>query len=141
MTAQHKAALVTIGEAAAKTGVSAKMIRHYEQSGLLPAPTRTDAGYRLYNSQQLQQLKFIRQARALGFSSAQITSLLDLWHNPQRASRDVKQLAQQHLLQIEEKITELQQMQQLLQQLADSCRGDSQPHCAILTGLLTPVKT
>lgn len=127
--------LVTIGQAAKQTGLSAKMIRHYEEAGLLKKAHRTDAGYRLYNSQQLQQLSFIKQARTLGFSIAQVRSLLDLWRNPQRSSKEVKQLAEQHLDEIKQKVAELQQMQKVLQQLADSCCGDDQPQCAILDGL------
>jgi len=127
--------LVTIGQAAKQTGLSAKMIRHYEEAGLLKKAHRTDAGYRLYNSQQLQQLTFIKQARTLGFSIAQVSSLLDLWRNPQRSSKEVKQLAEQHLDEIKQKVVELQQMQKVLQQLADSCCGDDQPQCAILDGL------
>ena len=127
--------LLTIGEAAAASGLSAKMIRNYEQSGLLQKPARTDAGYRLYNQQQVQQLKFIQQARKLGFSLSEIGSLLQLWQNPERESRAVKQLAEQHLADIERKIAELQHMQQLLQQLADSCNADNSPDCAILAAL------
>jgi len=127
--------LVTIGQAAKQTGLSAKMIRYYEEAGLLKKAHRTDAGYRLYNSQQLQQLSFIKQARTLGFSIAQVSSLLDLWRNPQRSSKEVKQLAEQHLDEIKQKVAELQQMQKVLQQLADSCCGDDQPHCSILDGL------
>ena len=127
--------LVTIGQAAKQTGLSAKMIRHYEDAGLLHKANRTDSGYRLYNSQQLQQLSFIKQARTLGFSIAQISSLLGLWRDPQRSSREVKQLAEVHLDEIKQKVAELQQMQKVLQQLADSCCGDDQPQCAILDGL------
>ncbi|WP_337842668.1 Cu(I)-responsive transcriptional regulator [Rheinheimera sp.] len=127
--------LVTIGEAAAVSGVSAKMIRHYEDIGVLQKTSRTDAGYRLYNSQQLQQLGFIRQARNLGFSLIQIESLLALWRDPNRSSRDVKQLAELHLAEIRQKIAELSQMEQVLQQLSDRCCGDLSPHCAILDGL------
>jgi Cu+-exporting ATPase len=89
----------------------------------------------LYNGQQVQQLSFIRQARALGFSLLQIGSLLDLWRDPNRSSKEVKQLAELHLDEIKQKVAELQQMQQVLQQLADSCCGDDQPQCAILDGL------
>ncbi|MBU0911371.1 MAG: Cu(I)-responsive transcriptional regulator [Gammaproteobacteria bacterium] len=128
--------LVTIGQAAKQTGLSAKMIRHYEEAGLLHKANRTDAGYRLYNSQQLQQLGFIKQARTLGFSIAQISSLLGLWRDPQRSSKEVKQLAEVHLDEIKQKVAELQQMQLLLQQLADSCCGNDQPQCAILDGLM-----
>ncbi|HEX5792492.1 MAG TPA: Cu(I)-responsive transcriptional regulator [Rheinheimera sp.] len=127
--------LLTIGAAAKASGLSAKMIRQYEQNGLLGKAPRTDAGYRLYNSQQLQQLGFIARARKLGFSLAEIQSLLKLWQDPQRESRAVKQLAQQHLVDIQQKITELQQMQQTLTALAASCAGDDGPHCSILQQL------
>lgn len=127
--------LVTIGDAAKKSGLTAKMIRHYEQSGLLQKSPRTESGYRLYNSEQVNQLRFIRQARNLGFSLSDIHSLLALWQDPQRESRAVKQLAQQHLAEIAAKITELQHMQQILTALSDSCRGDGSPHCAILKQL------
>lgn len=128
--------LLTIGEAARHSGLSAKMIRHYEQSGLLGKAPRTDAGYRLYNSQQLQQLGFIARARKLGFSLAEIQSLLQLWQDPARESRAVKQLAEQHLTDIDSKISELQQMRKTLAQLADSCAGDDKPHCSILQQLV-----
>ena len=127
-------ALLTIGQASAQSGVSAKMIRHYEQLGLL-CSSRTAAGYRLYNTNQLQQLLFIRKARDLGFSSNRIKELLLLWQNPARPSREVKQLATVHLAEISAKIAQLQQMQLLLQQLADACDGNDAPHCAILTAL------
>jgi len=127
--------LLTIGEAARHSGLSAKMIRHYEQSGLLGKAARTEAGYRLYNSQQLQQLGFIARARKLGFSLAEIQSLLQLWQDPARESRSVKQLAEQHLADIDAKISELQQMRETLALLADSCAGDTNPHCSILQQL------
>ena len=132
------ATLLTIGDAAKESGLSAKMIRHYEQSGLLRKSPRTDAGYRLYNSEQINQLRFIRQARNLGFSLHDIQSLLALWQDPQRESRVVKQLAQQHLDEIAGKIAELQRMQQVLTALADSCRADGSPHCHILQQLAKP---
>ncbi len=132
------ATLLTIGDAAKASGLSAKMIRHYEQSGILKKSPRTDSGYRLYNSEQVNQLRFIRQARNLGFSLANIQSLLELWQNPERESRAVKQLAQQHLSDIAAKIAELQHMQQVLSALADSCRGDGSPHCNILNQLAKP---
>lgn len=127
--------LLTIGEAARHSGLSAKMIRHYEQNGLLSKAPRTDAGYRLYNSQQLQQLGFIARARKLGFSLAEIQSLLQLWQDPARESRSVKQLAEQHLADIDAKISELKQMRETLAALADSCAGDSKPYCSILQRL------
>lgn len=127
--------LLTIGNAAKVSGLSAKMIRHYEQCGLLSDSIRTDAGYRLYNRQQLQQLGFIARARKLGFSLNEIQSLLQLWRDPDRESREVKQLAEQHLADIKKKISELQQMQEVLQELSECCSGDQSSHCAILAGL------
>jgi Cu(I)-responsive transcriptional regulator len=127
--------LITIGNAAKASGLTAKMIRHYEQSGILQRPARTEAGYRLYNNEQLNQLKFIRQARNLGFSLHEIKSLLNLWQDPERESRAVKLMAEQHLHEIETKISELQHIQQVLTELATSCRGDSSPDCSILQQL------
>ncbi|WP_438864881.1 Cu(I)-responsive transcriptional regulator [Neptunicella sp.] len=127
--------LVTIGEAANITGLSAKMIRHYEVNGLIPKVTRTDAQYRLYNSQQLKLLGVIKQAKKLGFSLVQIQALSDLWQNPNRASREVKQLAEEHLDEINLKIKELKQMKKELQELANNCNGDENASCSILDGL------
>lgn len=127
--------LVTIGTAASLSGVSAKMIRHYEEIGVLKKASRTDAGYRLYNQAQLQQLGFIRRARNLGFPMTEIQSLLKLWLDTGRESRNVKQLALSHLQYINDKILELEQMRGVLQQLADQCDGDDNPDCPILDGL------
>jgi Cu(I)-responsive transcriptional regulator len=129
------AKLVTIGKAASLTGVSAKMIRHYEKIGVLKKASRTDSGYRLYNQAQIQQLGFIRQARNLGFSMFEIQSLLEFWLDTDRESRNVKQLALSHLQHITNKISELEQMRDVLQQLADQCDGDDSPLCPILDGL------
>jgi Cu(I)-responsive transcriptional regulator len=127
--------LVTIGKASSLTGVSAKMIRYYEEIGILKEANRTEAGYRLYNQAQLQQLGFIRRARNLGFSMTEIQSLLKFWLDTDRESRDVKQLALSHLHEINEKIVELEQMREVLQTLADKCDGDDNPDCPILEGL------
>lgn len=124
-----------IGEAADAAGVSAKMIRHYEQIGLLPVAARTQAGYRQYGAHEVSILHFIRQARRLGFSIEQIAGLLGLWSNRERSSREVKALAQQHLQQLEDKLQELQTMKQALQRLVQACAGDEHSHCAILEGL------
>ena len=129
------AELFTIGEAAKRTGLSPRMIRHYESCGLLPGTLRTDAGYRLYSTTQLQLLGIIAQARVLGFSLEQIQSILSLWQNPDRSSAQVKSLTALHLQTIAEKIAQLQRMQQQLQKLSDQCAGDDNPACAILTGL------
>ncbi|MBC3766158.1 Cu(I)-responsive transcriptional regulator [Neptunicella marina] len=130
--------LLTIGAAAKASGLTAKMIRHYEQLGLLRKMPRTESGYRLYNSEHIDQLRFIRQARNLGFSLSDIQSLLELWHDSQRESRAVKQIAEQHLSEIKAKISELKHMQQILSDLADNCRGDGSPDCNILKQLAKP---
>ena len=127
--------LTTIGEAATISGLSAKMIRHYETIGLLAKANRTDGGYRLYNPQQLKVMGVIKQAKKLGFSLNQTHSLVDLWQNPKRASREVKQLAEQHLVEINEKINELEQMKQALQTLSNNCNADDNASCSILDDL------
>jgi Cu(I)-responsive transcriptional regulator len=127
--------LVTIGKASLLTGVSIKMIRYYEEIGVLKEASRTDAGYRLYNQAQLQQLGFIRRARNLGFSMTEIHSLLKFWLDTNRESRHVKQLALSHLEQINEKILELEKMKETLQELAEHCDGNDNSDCPILNGL------
>lgn len=126
---------MNIGEAAAAAGVSPKMIRHYEQIGLVPAATRTEAGYRQYSERDVSILRFIRQSRRLGFSMEQIAGLLSLWSNRRRTSREVKALAQGHLDALEEKMRELAQMQAALTRLVATCHGDDDPDCAILDEL------
>jgi MerR family copper efflux transcriptional regulator len=124
-----------IGQAASQSGVSAKMIRHYETLGLLPAVPRTDAGYRQYGDRQIYTLRFIRRARALGFSMAEIAELLKLWQNQGRASADVKRIALAHVADLERRIAEMEAMRQTLQQLAQCCQGNSRPDCPILSEL------
>jgi MerR family copper efflux transcriptional regulator len=127
-----------IGEAAERTGVTAKMIRHYESIGLIPAASRTFANYRLYHDADLHRLRFIKRSRTLGFSMKQIEALLDLWNNPQRASAQVKKLARAHAEELGEKIRELQAMQRTLLALATHCHGDARPECPILDDLGAP---
>lgn len=127
--------MITIGQAAEQSGISAKMIRHYETIGLLPPSQRSPSGYRLYNEQDIHTLNFIRQARSLGFSLDQIDQLLSLWRDQRRASADVKSLALGHIDELEAKIRDLQAMRDVLQQLASSCHGDHRPECPILAGL------
>ena len=127
--------LFNIGQAASQSGVSAKMIRHYESLGLLPAVQRTDAGYRQYGDKQVHTLRFIRRARLLGFSMVEIAELLKLWQNKRRASADVKRIALAHVADLERRIAEMAAMKQTLQQLAHCCAGDSRPDCPILGGL------
>jgi MerR family copper efflux transcriptional regulator len=127
--------LHNIGEAAARSGVSAKMIRHYESIGLIPAPSRTFANYRLYGDSDLHRLRFIKRARTLGFSIKQIETLLGLWGDPGRSSSEVKRLAQAHADELAQKIVEMQAMQRTLEELARHCHGDHRPECPILDDL------
>ena len=124
-----------IGEASAATGVSAKMIRQYESTGLIPAASRTFAGYRLYADADLHRLRFIRRCRLLGFSMKQIELLLGLWNNRERASSEVKALAQAHADDLARRIAEMQAMQRTLENLARHCHGDGRPECPILDDL------
>lgn len=124
-----------IGPAAKASGVSAKMIRHYEAIGLIQSGARQTNGYRDYDSRDVHELRFIRSARDLGFSLDEIRTLLDLWRDKGRSSRDVHQLAARHLTEIEDKIVELQAMAATLRELLHACKGDSRPDCPILDGI------
>ncbi|HSI49991.1 MAG TPA: Cu(I)-responsive transcriptional regulator [Ideonella sp.] len=126
---------MNIGEAAKASGVSAKMIRHYESVGLFPEASRTEAGYRQYSEKEVSTLRFVRQSRDLGFSIEQIRELLGLWQNRRRPSRQVKALAEAHLQELEQKLQELQAMKSTLQHLVHCCHGDDRPDCPILDTL------
>jgi Cu(I)-responsive transcriptional regulator len=126
---------MNIGEAAKTSGVSAKMIRHYEQVGLLPQAQRTDAGYRKYGDKDVHTLRFIRQSRDLGFSIEQIGELLALWQDRRRPSRQVKALAQAHIQELEQKVQDLLAMKETLSHLVHCCHGDERPDCPILESL------
>lgn len=127
--------LHNIGEASAATGISAKMIRHYESIGLIPQAGRTFAGYRLYGEADLHRLRFIRRGRTLGFSMKQIEALLALWNDQSRASAEVKKLAQSHVEELDQRIGEMQAMKRTLESLARHCRGNQRPDCPILDDL------
>lgn len=126
---------MNIGEAARSSGVSAKMVRHYEEIGLIPAAQRTLAGYRVYSTNDVHTLRFIRQARNLGFSMAEIQKLLALWQDRKRPSRKVKELAAAHIRELDERIAEMQNMKRTLETLMAKCHGDEHPDCPILQGL------
>jgi Cu(I)-responsive transcriptional regulator len=126
---------MNIGEASAASGVSAKMIRHYEAIGLIPEAARTGSGYRTYGEPEVHKLRFIRQARKLGFSIHQIEELLGLWQDRRRASRKVKALAMAHVAELDAKILEMQAMKRTLEDLAAHCHGDERPDCPILEGI------
>ena len=131
----RRAGLLNIGDAARASGVSAKMIRHYESLGLLREARRTAAGYRVYDESDVHTLRFVRRARDLGFSMSDIERLLGLWQNRRRASADVRKVAQRHIADLDRKITELQEMRRTLEHLVHHCRGDHRPECPILDDL------
>ncbi len=133
--APRVAAPVAIGAAARASGVSAKMVRHYEALGLLGAVARTDAGYRQYTPADVHTLRFIKRARDLGFSMAEIAELVSLWHDRRRASADVKRIAQTHVAELEKRIQAMQDMRRTLQNLLHHCHGDERPDCPILDNL------
>lgn len=124
-----------IGEAAARSGVSAKMVRHYESLGLLPRVARSEAGYRQYRDSDVHTLRFIRRARDLGFSMAEIGELLKLWQNRRRASADVKRIASAHVADLQRRIDAMSAMKRTLQDLVSCCHGDQRPDCPILDQL------
>jgi Cu(I)-responsive transcriptional regulator len=126
---------MNISQAAAASGVSAKMIRHYEAIGLVQKPPRAGANYRVYSESDVHVLRFVRAARELGFSMREIGELLDLWRDRRRPSRKVKALVTEHLGELERRIAELQAMKTTLEQLAHSCHGDERPECPILERL------
>lgn len=126
---------MNIGEAAAASGVSTKMIRYYERTGLIGPAERTASGYRVYTRRDVHTLRFIRRSRDLGFSVSQIANLLALWQNRERASADVKALALEHVRQLCAKVDELEAMIGTLKHLADHCSDDDRPDCPILRDL------
>ncbi len=126
---------MNIGQAAQASGVTAKMIRYYESIGLMPPSPRSEAGYRRYAEQDLHLLRFIRQARRLGFGIDQIRQLLALWQDRGRSSAQVKALAQSHVDELNQRIGELVAMRDTLSHLAVHCHGDDRPECPILEGI------
>lgn len=126
---------MNIGQAAAASGVSAKMIRYYESIGLVRETARTDSGYRIYGENDLHTLRFIKRARNLGFALEQIGDLLSLWQDTGRASSDVKTIAMSHVAELNQRIVELTEMRDTLASLAKSCHGDDRPDCPILQTL------
>ena len=129
---------VHIGQAAALSGVSAKMVRHYEALGLLAPVGRTDSGYRLYSAADVHTLHFVKRARDLGFSMADIGELVGLWHDQARTSGQVKRIAQRHVAALRLRIEQLQAMERSLQHLTQCCQGNDRPDCPILDDLARP---
>jgi len=126
---------MNIGQAAQASGISAKTIRYYENTGLIPAASRTRTGYRVYNEREVHTLRFIHRARRLGFSIQDIRRLLSLWQDRNRESADVKVLALSHLAVLDRKLANLQAMQRTLEHLIAHCEGNDRPDCPILDDL------
>ncbi|MEJ5865450.1 Cu(I)-responsive transcriptional regulator [Pseudomonas farsensis] len=126
---------MNIGQAARRSGLSAKMIRYYESIGLLRPAQRSDSGYRVYQAQDLHSLAFIKRSRDLGFSLDEVARLLTLWQDRHRASADVKALAMQHIDELNRRIEELVSLRDTLGELVATCQGDDRPDCPILKGL------
>ena len=129
---------MNIGQAAKASGVSAKIIRYYEQTGLIPKADRRDSGYRDYSPGDVNMLRFIRRARDLGFAVTEINELLNLWRDRSRPSADVKRIAQSHIFELQDRIKGLNQMVDTLQGLVSCCAGDDRPDCPIIADLEEP---
>lgn len=126
---------MNIGSVSQSTGITAKTIRYYEEIGLIAPPLRAENGYRHYQEKDVETLRFVQRARHLGFSVKAVSNLLSLWQDKNRASADVKRLALEHIVGIEERIAELDSIRQTLVSLTNTCHGDDQPDCPILDGL------
>lgn len=126
---------LNIGQAAALSGVSAKMVRYYESLGLLPKVARTAAGYRQYGEREVHTLRFIKHARQLGFGMGEVAELLKLWQNRRRSSADVKRIALAHVADLGRRLREMAEMKRTLERLAQCCHGDNRPDCPILDEL------
>ena len=126
---------MNIGQAAERSGVSAKMIRYYEQIGLIDPPGRTESNYRVYGADEVHVLRFIKRARTLGFSVEETGLLLGLWQDKSRSSAEVREIASGHVAVLETKIAELETMVKTLRHLVHCCQGDDRPECPILDDL------
>lgn len=130
---------MNIGQAAKATGISAKMIRYYEDTGLFGPVARSESGYRVYSARDIHTLGFIKRSRDMGFSVERIAELLQLWQDRSRHSADVKRMALEHVQVLQQRIAELQDMVQTVQALANCCAGDERPDCPILRDIETGV--
>ena len=126
---------MNIGSAAAESGVSAKMIRHYEAIGLLPPAPRRSNAYRDYGEREVHELRFIARGRRLGFSIEEIGALLALWRDRGRSSREVRRIAESHVADLEARVGEMKAMAETLRRLVHACHGDGRPDCPILDDL------
>jgi MerR family transcriptional regulator, copper efflux regulator len=127
---------LTIGRVATQSGVPTKTIRYYEEIQLIPPATRAANGYRLYDQRAVEELRFIRRARDLGFSIEEVEALLALWRDRGRTSGEVKRVALQHVARVEQKIAELESLRKTLLELTERCHGDDRPDCPIIDDLV-----
>ena len=135
MVVEFSMAMMNIGNASRASGVSVKMVRHYESIGILPKAARTEGNYRLYGPSEVHTLRFIKRARDLGFSMENIRELVGLWQSRSRRSASVKKLVEGHVEGLKRKIAELESMVKTLEHLAHHCHGDHRPECPILDDL------
>jgi len=126
---------MNIGNAAKASGVTSKMIRYYESIGLVGKAERTESGYRQYTDKEIQTLRFIKRSRDLGFSLERIKTLLELWQDKTRKSADVKKLARQYIIELDQDIEKLRSIRDQLQHMSDCCRGDNRADCPIIDDL------
>ena len=129
---------MNIGQASKASGVSTKMIRYYDEIGLVRPASRTESNYREFDEREVNELRFIRRARSLGFSMPEITQLLSLWRDRERPSREVKAIAEKHVNELDARIAEMQTMADTLRHLSHCCAGDDRPDCPILADLALP---
>ena len=126
---------MNIGEVAQLSEVNSKMIRRYEEQGIIPKAGRTISGYRQYNEKDVHVLRFVKRSRELGFSMKDVKQLVSLWRNKNRPSSQVKSIASKHIEELETKLLEIQSMLSTLKHLTNNCHGDQRPDCPILEGL------
>ena len=129
---------MNIGQASKASGVSTKMIRYYDEIGLVRPASRTESNYREFDEREVNELRFIRRARSLGFSMPEITQLLSLWRDRERPSREVKAIAEKHVNELDARIAKMQTMADTLRHLSHCCAGDDRPDCPILDDLASP---
>lgn len=126
---------MNIGSASRASGVSERMIRHYEKIGLIPPPARRDSGYRDYSDADVHRLRFAANARDLGFPIEEIRALLNLWADEKRSSADVKALALARAQELGRKAEVLAAMRATLLDLANTCQGGNRPDCPIIASM------
>ena len=126
---------MNIGEVASASGVSAKMIRRYEEQGIIGKASRASSGYRIYSDNDVHILRFVKRSRELGFSMKDIKELVSLWRNKNRQSAKVKSIAKKHIDELTFKRDEIQKMLSTLEHLVHNCQGDNRPSCPIIEDL------